>query len=1009
MAAPGVDPFAVPAYAITVNKAAACSGGTQLGGQTIAAATFVDGLKRVVQTKKEAEINGVHGAVVSGKVLYDALGRISEQGQPLPGGLNFEQRDDIAMRNATKFFYDMLDRTITVEAPDGAITRTAYDFGNAPATGEYLFRTVVVDPMGNVKQSYKDVHDRIHAVTEFNKEKEQVIAISTIYRYDALGQIRSITDARGNITTVAYDLLGRRLSITNPDTGQTIYTYDPNGNVTSKETAELRKGAKKIGYKYEFNRLKEILYPDSPHVVYEYGAKDDAGDASGNLAGRIKKVTDESGEEERFYGRLGEVTKERRRVNAFNNPVARTWFETRYVFDSFGRMDQMIYPDGETLTYTYDRGGLLKKAEGVKRGNRYVYVSKMTYDEFGQRARVEYGNGVFTTYAYDDKTRRLSHLNTTALDQKGSRLIQNIDYTYDLVGNVKSVDNTKAPLPPGGQHGGPTWQDFTYDNLYQLVFANGWHQTADNKKTTYTNNLYYDTIGNITNKVQIHKIVHGSLSSTEPRETNYSMDYKYTGSQPHAVTDAGDKLYTYDLNGNMRGWTSKTSGQNRTILWNEENRVKQISDSGSTVVFLYDDGGERAVKRGQHGESVYVNRFYSLKNGGLGSKHVFAGETRVVTKLEKDGGSTQTGVPGTIALINSHGIYTAYTQGNGRHIGIERRLNPAAGTGATNPPIEKFQFFYHGDHLGSSSFITDDAGAVYQHLEYFPYGETWVEEGGTGQMPYYRFTGKELDPETGLYYYGARYYDPVLSRWISADPILNTIIGQSDGPARLSRKLAVYSYGQQNPIVMVDPNGLDDIFYDQMGKEIMRNETTKWYNPFTWGGDNKYIQGKSGKWWTTNENIEEHTQNGKKPLKGVEDAGVERKMNSWIGKQTTQSNKNLYGKDKVAAFNLALQNSPQNHPWDYKRKLDQNKMYVFEGKAYFRDYIGNAAWASVMEHVGFPEEVSIQAAGIVQGIQDFNNGQYGNIISNLIWNPHGSLDDPRDTRAIEHGYRWHKP
>jgi len=82
--------------------------------------------------------------------------------------------------------------------------------------------------------------------------------------------------------------------------------------------------------------------------------------------------------------------------------------------------------------------------------------------------------------------------------------------------------------------------------------------------------------------------------------------------------------------------------------------------------------------------------------------------------------------------------------------------------------------------LGSSSFITDDAGAVYQHLEYFPYGETWVEDGGTGQMPMYRFTGKELDPETGLYYYGARYYDPVLSRWISADPILGKLLPTGD-------------------------------------------------------------------------------------------------------------------------------------------------------------------------------------------------------------------------------------
>ena len=236
------------------------------------------------------------------------------------------------------------------------------------------------------------------------------------------------------------------------------------------------------------------------------------------------------------------------------------------------------------------------------------------------------------------------------------------------------------------------------------------------------------------------------------------------------ATSAAVKNYTYDQNGNMTGWTSQTSGQNRTIVWNEENRVKSIADSGSTTVFLYDDAGERAVKRGQHGESVYINRFYAVKNGDLGCKHVFAGETRVVTKLEKDGGSIQSGVPGSIALVRSQGIQNAILQGTARRRGSTGGSRPptARARGTVNPPIEKFQFFYHGDHLGSSSFITDDAGAVYQHLEYFPYGETWVEEGGSGQMPYYRFTGKELDPETGLYYYGARYYDPVLSRWISA-------------------------------------------------------------------------------------------------------------------------------------------------------------------------------------------------------------------------------------------------
>ncbi len=115
--------------------------------------------------------------------------------------------------------------------------------------------------------------------------------------------------------------------------------------------------------------------------------------------------------------------------------------------------------------------------------------------------------------------------------------------------------------------------------------------------------------------------------------------------------------------------------------------------------------------------------------------------------------------------------------------------------------------------------ITDSYGAVYQHLEYFPYGETWIEEGGShgGNLPGYKFTGKELDPETGLYYYGARYYDPVLSKWISADPALDRLlpIGNKEHDEKLPGhggvynplNLSVYDYAHGRPVVLIDPDG----------------------------------------------------------------------------------------------------------------------------------------------------------------------------------------------------------
>ena len=92
-------------------------------------------------------------------------------------------------------------------------------------------------------------------------------------------------------------------------------------------------------------------------------------------------------------------------------------------------------------------------------------------------------------------------------------------------------------------------------------------------------------------------------------------------------------------------------------------------------------------------------------------------------------------------------------------------------------------YYYHADHLQSAQFITDANGEKYEHIEYTPYGELWIEETAPGvdKLPF-RFTGKELDEETGLYYYGARYLDPKYSRWLSGDPaITDYMAGSSVG------------------------------------------------------------------------------------------------------------------------------------------------------------------------------------------------------------------------------------
>ena len=109
---------------------------------------------------------------------------------------------------------------------------------------------------------------------------------------------------------------------------------------------------------------------------------------------------------------------------------------------------------------------------------------------------------------------------------------------------------------------------------------------------------------------------------------------------------------------------------------------------------------------------------------------------------------------------------------------------------------ENLQFYYHSDHLGSTSYITNLDGEVVQHVEYVPFGEVFIEERNNTWNTPYLFNAKEFDEETGLYYYGARYYDPRLGLWIYTDPL-----------EEKSVSISTYTYCITNPINKVGVDG----------------------------------------------------------------------------------------------------------------------------------------------------------------------------------------------------------
>ncbi|MGB0911200.1 MAG: RHS repeat-associated core domain-containing protein, partial [Nitrospirales bacterium] len=219
--------------------------------------------------------------------------------------------------------------------------------------------------------------------------------------------------------------------------------------------------------------------------------------------------------------------------------------------------------------------------------------------------------------------------------------------------------------------------------------------------------------------------------------------------RPHAVTGAGSNTYVYDANGNM------TSGAGRTIAYDHENRPTSITKNGTTTNFLYDGDGGRAKKTVDDGrltvETIYISELYvcTVTVSPSCAKMIFSGSQRIAMVQINDGSTS----------------------------------------------------YFHPDHLGSTSVLTDSHGVSEQDVAYYPYGETRTDTSTTTPVLdiAYKYTGKEQDDSTGLYFYEARYYDPVLGRFISAD----TIVPDPLDPQTLNR----FSYVLNNPLKLIDPSG----------------------------------------------------------------------------------------------------------------------------------------------------------------------------------------------------------
>lgn len=697
--------------------------------------------------------------------------------------------------------------------------------------------------------------------------------ITTSFEYDGIQRLVRVTDTEGNVTTSTYDMGDRRTEVNHPASGITSFTYDALGNVLTKQTANLAKEGKFITYDYDYQRLTGINYPDHPenNVKYYYGGRN----ASQNRIGRLMLREDGTGAIEYFYGKMGEVTKTRRTLIVPNQAIAT--YVTQWTYDSHNRLLEMIYPDEEKITYSYNLGGQLEKVHGYK-SYGYDYVSKIGYDKFEQRTYLKYCNGAETFYTYDPQRRRLQNLTVNS----GGNTIMDNAYTYDAVSNVLSVVNG-ASVPQSGKAGGQMAHTYTYDALYRLVSATGTYTGADNKTASYTLAMGYDNMHRITSKRQI--LTQNNVQFNGTLNVGYDLTYTYG-------TDAGKKfqlasvkdvnyrteetpgdnniennhVYLYDKNGNlvhvntgrmMKDGHNEVGTRERKLIWDEENRLLAVDDNGFVSNYWYDADGERTVKTSGESDQVYVNGVFSggstntakfslyvspylvANQGGRYTKHIYAGSQRIVSKVGdfasygSDPRRIEYAGANTDGLsVNYKAKYAAqqqvikdnyktfdvpyngtdndnYADGEGfccndgsmeAAVAQARKAQAHAVAKSFKDPdnYENLQFFYHPDHLGSSSFITNLEGEVVQHIEYVPFGEVFIEERNSVWNTPYLFNAKEFDEETGMYYYGARYYEPRLSLWMSTDPMEEKYPDYS-----------TYIYAAQNPIAYSDPTGME--------------------------------------------------------------------------------------------------------------------------------------------------------------------------------------------------------
>ena len=467
--------------------------------------------------------------------------------------------------------------------------------------------------------------------------------------------------------------------------------------------------------------------------------------------------------------------------------------ETQY--DAVNRIIRAESPHTESMTARVsspafsESGGLYSVSVSLDNESEDNLVKSIDYDAKGQRQRILYGNGVETEYEYESDTFRLKRLIT----KKGSQLWQDLNYTYDPVGNITEIVDAAQELQLHNNVATDSRRTYSYSATYQLIkatgrefktqalipsFENGWSSHAANNPhelQNYFQEYVYDSVGNI--KLMMHRRPDDNMSGWTRNYYyhDYSNQLKSTslGDIDEAILNnmvprpQMDEDYTYNDHGSITS-TNKISA----LEWNYAEQLTHIDlQGGGHCYYVYTGSGARTRKVWEKSDSLIEDRIY------IGGWEILRRRVNGDLRLERE---------------------TVHIMDDQRRIALVEIKTIDANSNAGFQPVIRYQM---ADHLSSASLELNEYGELISYEEYHPFGTTAYHLGVNStdiSAKRYRYTGKERDEESGFSYHQTRYYFGQLGRWISADK------------AGLKGGVNFYSYVKNNPIVYVDPGGTSE-------------------------------------------------------------------------------------------------------------------------------------------------------------------------------------------------------